>query len=58
MALTHDQLLQPKEVVMFNPETGEEETWSWLRFSMYVEEVGDQLCSEELITNEDQVGNP
>lgn len=43
---------------MFNPETGEEETWSWLRFSMYVEEVGDQLCSEELITNEDQVGNP
>lgn len=41
-------LWEPREVLMYNPETGEEETWSWLRFNQWVEEVGAEIEAEAL----------
>jgi hypothetical protein len=32
------KMIQPKKVILFNPETGKKETWSWMKFTKYVEE--------------------
>lgn len=32
---------------MYNPETGEEETWSWLRFNMYVRDFGEAIAARQ-----------
>jgi len=48
-------MMQPIEVVMQDPDTGEKHTWSWFRFQAYVTEWQERFeeAGVEVAPNED-----